>query len=99
MGVIELTDDQWIEKKDNMVKFLKGINARINNNELHDIIEQLKGFSLGQMFVAMSQVKDKVVNFEANYESICKEYGFAANVLNPIEKDKLRRYLLLFNSY
>lgn len=99
MGVIELTDDQWIEKKNNMVKFLKGIHSRINIDELKDKIDMLEGFNIGQTFVAMSQLKNMLDNFEMNYASICREYGFDTNVLNAIEKDKLRRYLILFNSY
>lgn len=90
------TQEQWLQKKDNLAAFLTNINSRISNNDLAKNIDKLNNFNLAQTFVAFGTVKDLVMDFERNYNEICQNYGISPDVIDAVEKDKLKRYLELF---
>lgn len=90
------TDQWWLDKKSNMAKYLESLNKRINSNDLRDRIEQLEGYDLPQTFLAFSQVKSYVEDFDNKYQEICQGYDIPPNTLTEEEKNKLRRYLELF---
>lgn len=90
----------WNERKENFTKFLEEISQKekLRDNEvLKARIDVLKAYpSVNHLFVAVASIKHMLDDFNSNYEEICKGYNLPTDVLSEYEKDRLRRFLVLF---